>query len=76
MTKRRPLVPKAEELPGSHCDAEPEYLCANWRQGCNGATDGPSNGRLTYCDYCEADNYTGYEVNTERLLAALKEGDN
>lgn len=32
--------------------ADPEFLCANWRKGCNGVTNGPEGGYLTLCDDC------------------------
>jgi hypothetical protein len=33
----------------------PETLCANWRNGCNGISDGPdAKGFLALCDECAA----------------------
>jgi hypothetical protein len=52
--KTLPFIPKQAEVDASSSSegATPETLCANWKRGCNGVTDGPKNGRLTYCDYC------------------------
>lgn len=41
-----PLIPQFEAI------ENPETLCANWRRGCNGVTDGAIGGRLTLCDDC------------------------
>ncbi len=42
-------------------DTNPETLCANWRIGCNGVTDGLVGGNLSLCDGCtnphQDDNY-------------------
>ena len=34
--------------------ADPKTLCANWRRGCNGVTDGPDADGLTLCEECGA----------------------
>jgi len=48
------LIPTPEEIDESHASgAEAATLCANWREGCNGETDGPRCGRLTLCDECD-----------------------
>jgi len=47
-------IPSAKELEGTQADgAEPTTLCANWKDGCNGVTDGPEKGKLTLCDHCQ-----------------------
>jgi hypothetical protein len=52
----REFVPKCDDADdaGSLAGENPETLCANWRQGCNGVTGGPDDtGRLTLCDRCQ-----------------------
>ena len=50
MTKTSPTVQEVDA--SAEAGAEPATLCANWKRGCNGVTDGSENGRLTLCDYC------------------------
>ena len=47
----RQQIPREDEL-GTDTDANPETLCANWRLGCNGLTEGDENGYLQFCDDC------------------------
>lgn len=52
--KTLPLIPTLKQLEGTPAeDATPDTLCANWKDGCNGVTDGPEKGRLCLCDYCK-----------------------
>ena len=52
------LVPlkKSKDLAGNRAEDLTENrgtLCANWKRGCNGVTEGAdTTGRLTYCDDC------------------------
>ena len=49
-----PFVPSIAEVDASsEAGADPKTLCVNWRQGCNGVTDGPRKGRLQLCDDCD-----------------------
>jgi hypothetical protein len=49
----RAIIPtRAEVDAAGQSDADPRRLCANWRKGCNGVTDGPAGDRLTLCDDC------------------------
>lgn len=51
--KTLPLIPNQADVDQStESGAAPETLCANWRRGCNGVTDGPQDGHLTLCDDC------------------------
>jgi hypothetical protein len=53
MKTKLPLVPSQDEVDkSSEAGANPETLCAHWREGCNGVTDGPYKGRLALCDDC------------------------
>jgi hypothetical protein len=40
----------------------PETLCANFRRGCNAVTDGPIEGRLTYCEECASHRLLGAPI--------------
>ena len=49
-------IPTEEQLSKSgDYGADPETLCANFKRGCNGVTNGAVNGRLTLCSDCAAD---------------------
>lgn len=52
------LTPTAAEVDAtSEAGANPKTLCANWRKGCNGVTDGPTaDGKLSLCDDCKHTN--------------------
>ena len=54
--KETAKVPTAKEVDETtESGANPNTLCANWRRGCNGVTDGAdTRGKLTYCDECRA----------------------
>jgi hypothetical protein len=52
--KSTPLIPtraQVDAVPSAY-GSNPNTLCANWRKGCNGVTDGPVWGRLTLCNNC------------------------
>ena len=52
--KSTPRIPTRAELDAANEGdvANPAYLCANWRNGCNATTNGPAGDRLTFCDEC------------------------
>lgn len=51
--KTFPKIPTASEASRHGASgADLNKLCANFKHGCNGVTDGPQNGRLTLCDTC------------------------
>jgi len=57
MPQSRPVVPTQAEVDAKPhvAGSNPEQLCANWRKGCNGVTDGQVDGKLTFCDDCFID---------------------
>lgn len=50
-----PEIDETDNMGHSHdCDADTVgNLCANWKDGCNGVTDGPKDGQLILCDSCK-----------------------
>jgi hypothetical protein len=53
--RRIPSIYDTDENGYSHSCSEPSYLCSNWFTGCNAVTDGPVDGRLSFCDECLAE---------------------
>jgi hypothetical protein len=52
LTSTETIPTRAEVDTTGEAGANPRHLCANWRRGCNGVTDGPIGDRLTLCDAC------------------------
>ena len=53
--RRIPSIYDTDEMGYSHSLLEPQFLCSNWFDGCNALTDGPVDGRLSFCDDCLAE---------------------